>query len=394
MQEVTIKKDNKIVLDKTVLDFLNPKFIFIPMKEGFSIKVTDKSYVYKNDIIAMDGDGNMLYSSISGTVLGTKTMYYAFKKEVKSLVIENDFKENIRARKSSKRYINTISKEEAESILEDITLYYKGVYLRDKLKNKSEAIIVNAVDAEPYFGNKYHLLKNNIDDLLEAVDVIANLVEAKKVIFVIKNSDNSMVVSMMDSLGTYPNIELKLINDAYPNGLDEILEKKFGKPGTAVFDLEEVNNIFEVLRREVPVTEKLITITGSSIKPCKVVRVKMGSLLSEVFVNNFDFTSPKVDVYLNGMMRGEIVSSLNVVVDSDVDGILVMEKANREEEACLNCGLCSRNCPMGLNPKYVFDHKGNVKPAYYEKCIKCGLCNYMCPSNRNLMSYMKGSDRT
>ena len=44
------------------------------------------------------------------------------------------------------------------------------------------------------------------------------------------------------------------------------------------------------------------------------------------------------------------------------------------DEKCLNCGLCYRVCPLGINPL-----KKN------SKCIKCGLCNYVCPSNINCL---------
>ena len=47
---------------------------------------------------------------------------------------------------------------------------------------------------------------------------------------------------------------------------------------------------------------------------------------------------------------------------------------NRIEEKCINCGLCYRVCPIGINPL----KKNN-------KCIKCGLCNYVCPSKINCL---------
>lgn len=388
MQEVTIKKDNTVQLQDDILDFLNPKFLFIPIYDGYSVKVRDNDYVYKNDIIAMDKSGKMVYTGVSGKVLGIKTMDYLGGKKIPSIVIENDFKENIRTRKSAKRYINSLSKSDVLNILEDTTLLYRGIDERVKLQNDVGTLIINAVELEPYFKNRYYALKDDVEDLLEMIDLLGTILNSKKILFVIKNTDNDLISKLMDMLGTYPNMALRLVSDAYPNGLGEIQKKIFKEDDARVFDIEEVKDLFEVIKKEQPVTEKLITITGTCVQPKAIVRVKIGSLLSEVFVNKFDFTEKDVDVYLNGLMRGKIVDSLKVVITSDLDGIVVMKKSNLKEEACLNCGLCSKTCPMGLNPKYVFDKGGNVRPEYYDECLKCGLCNYMCPANRDLMSKM------
>ena len=278
MQEVTIKKDPTIKLEEDIIEFLNPRFIFLPIKEGFKLKVRDEEYVYKNDIVAMDREGHMVHSSISGRVLGVKEMPYYNNKSYPSLVIENDFKENMRVRKSAKKYISTYTKKELLRVLKDTFLFYKGNYLSDKI-------------------------------------------------------------------GELTN---------------------------------ELN---------------YITITGTSVKPRSIVKVKIGSLLSEAFINHFNFTEKEVDVYLNGIMSGELVNSLKIVIDTDIEGILVLKKEKEETERCIKCGLCSKNCPVGLNPKYVYDHKGLVKKEYYDTCIKCGLCSYLCPSNIDLKKAMKECDK-
>lgn len=392
MQEVTIKKDKNIILDNDIKLFLNPKFAFLPINTGFKLKVKDGDYVYKNDIVAMDNRGHIVSASISGKVLGIKKMDYYRSKNVPSLVIENDFKENIRAKKSAKKYINDYTKDEFLQTLSDASYVYKGKYLVEKFTRSSEVIIINGVELDPYFGNKYFILRDSIEDILETCDFVAEIMNASKVYFVVKNIDSELISTITSLLGTYPNIELKLIGEAYPNGMGELQKRYFQLEEAEVIDVEEVMAVFDILKRERPITSKYITVTGSAVKPKTVIRVKIGTLLSEVFVHNFDFVAPKVDVYINGTLYGTKVDTLKWVVDSDIDGIFILEKNEIKEEACLNCGQCSKTCPVGLNPKFVFDHDGNVKAEYYDKCLQCGLCNYVCPANRDLKSRMKGRD--
>ena len=117
--------------------------------------------------------------------------------------------------------------------------------------------------------------------------------------------------------------------------------------------------------------------------------MKKGTLLSEIFEAKFNFTYKSVEVYLNGLMTGKIIDTLQYVIDDDFDGIFITKKKDHTEKECLNCGMCYKNCPKGLNPKYVRDHEGKVKSQYKNSCIKCGLCDYVCPSNRKLSKFMR-----
>lgn len=367
--------------------FLNPKYVFMPINEGFKLRVKDNDYVYKNDIVAIDKTGGMVFSSVSGRVLGVKDMD-RIESHIPSLVIENDFKENIRIRKSARKFLNNIKKTDILRSLEDAALTFKGEKVSTKIKKEADTLLINGIDLEPEFNNKYYLFKDNIEDLLETIDLIGNLIKAKRIVIAIKSSESDIISEIVNSIGTYPNIELKLMGDEYPNGHPLVLKKKLNLKDASVFDIEEIYDIREVLKRDMPITEKYISVVGDGVSTPGVIKVKLGSLLSEVFVLNFDFSMKNVDVYLNGCIHGEKVESLKYVVDENIDGLYVTKRKEKKVDACINCGICSKKCPMGLNPKYVFDHKGNVRKEYVEDCIECGLCRHVCPSNIDLKYYM------
>lgn len=390
MQEVTIKRDDSISLEKDIKQFLNPKFVFLPIESGFQLKVSDGDYVYKHDIVAMSKEGYILKSPISGKVLGLKKMDYYSESSVISIVIENDFKENVRSKRSLKKVILDYSKDEFLQILRENSYRYRKERLFDKYLVTNSILIINGVERDPNFANKRFLLDTSLEDVLEMSDFLGSVMDAQKIYFVIKNTDSEMIGKLTNHLGTYPNIELRLIPDVYPNGDARVLKKLLKIEGATTIEVEEVLYLYHILKRQKPLTSKLLTITGKGVSPNAVVRVKLGTLLSEVFVHNFDFTCKDVDVYVNGFLYGTKVDSLKLVIDDEIDGIYVTKKSASMPEKCLNCGLCSKTCPMGLNPKYVFDHDGKVKSEYYDTCIQCGLCDYVCPTNQNLKEKMKG----
>jgi len=65
-----------------------------------------------------------------------------------------------------------------------------------------------------------------------------------------------------------------------------------------------------------------------------------------------------------------------------------------EERACINCGYCSRVCPVDILPQFTF--KSMLADEVEESlahglldCVECGLCTYVCPSKIELRAAFK-----
>ena len=386
-QPMTIKKNSNIKLDFYPIEYLNPKHVFMPIKEGYKLKVKDNAYVFKESILMYTDKNQRILSPISGKVLGVKDMKYAGGKTFPSLVIENDFKENVKLKKSSKKYLEKYNLQDFSDLLLDTSLND----ILDKLEEKNDIILINGIETDTYFANKYFNTKDHAEEILEVVDLMLELFKHKKAYIALLNNDASIINQFYNLMGTYPNIEMRLLNNTYGMGIDEVLSNHL-KIKPICFSVKEVMDVYTVLKKRKPVIEKYITITGDAVKPRSVLKVRYGTLLSEAFINNFDFTNNLVDVYLNGYIKGKKISSLNIVINDDVEGLYITKKEEKIPTGCINCGQCVKFCPMGLNPKYVLDNKGDTDDKYKDKCIDCGLCNYVCPSNINLRKMMSGKD--
>ena len=386
MKEAVLTKEHYLPLDSIIKTYFNPKYVFLPIYENTKLLVNDNKYVYKNDIVMTRENGEQVYSPVSGVVLGVRDMLYATGK-YPSIVIENDFKESIKFSPSIKMRISDYTKSEFLKVLKETGLIYNDQFIYRKF-NKVTNILVNGVEREPYFGRKYFLLRDYVSDILETVDLISELFHVENAVIAIKNIDNDIISAFMNEMGTYPNIELRLINNDYPNGIDARLKEIVDMKDATVFDVEEIVNIYDCLKKRIVPQDKLITITGDAIDKHCVYNVRKGTILSEVFGGKFNFTEKSVDVYLNGIMTGKLIDTLQYVIDDNFEGIYITKKKERIEKECLNCGLCHKSCPKGLNPKYVRDHEGRVKPQYKETCLHCHLCDFVCPSNRHLSKYM------
>ena len=103
------KKDNFV--ENTVHDYLNPEYVYIPIEDGFKITVREGDRVLKESVI-MKSDNREIYSPISGTIIGKTSSLLLNNQKVSSLVIENDYKEEVKKLKGVKRHISDYSKKE------------------------------------------------------------------------------------------------------------------------------------------------------------------------------------------------------------------------------------------------------------------------------------------
>ncbi|TYT73455.1 4Fe-4S dicluster domain-containing protein [Desulfobotulus mexicanus] len=60
-----------------------------------------------------------------------------------------------------------------------------------------------------------------------------------------------------------------------------------------------------------------------------------------------------------------------------------------EERACINCGTCTRLCPVEMLPQFTMKalHADAIEEALAHgllDCVQCGLCAYACPSKIDL----------
>ena len=383
---VSIKEHKDIVIDNSVHEFLNPDHLYIPIKEGLSLSVKTGSEIFKEQIL-LKGNDEYVYSPISGKVLGKTDSMRMNNQELECIVIENNFKEKVNKKKGVVKYINEYTKEEMYERI------HKFNACDEYFPENPKVLIVNGIDPDPFEKTASFIINSYSSKILEAIDAIANILNLSDTILAINNSDSENVVNLTNNIGTYPNIKLKLMPDIYPIGFKEVLlknliHKQYNEEDILYLTALDIYNIYNVLKRKKPITERLITISGNAVAKPLVVNVKIGTSLSDLIKNVCEVTDNKYYVVTNGLIAGKTLTTLNNVVTNQTRSIFLNTIDTQEEKKCINCGLCNRKCPVGLNPKYLKDHK----KADRSKCIGCGLCTYICPSKINFKSHLGGNN--
>lgn len=362
--------------------FFNSDYIYIPYDNINDVKLPTNNVVKKDTLIVKEP--NKIYSSISGNVIGKTNDMMINGKKVDCVIIENDFMETTSKRHGIIRYITDYSKEEVLEILEKYSNY------KDMFDKENKILVVSGIDVDPFEHNNSLLINNYSDKILETIDALTSIFNYNETYLIIKNNDVKNVESLNNNIGTYPYIDLKMISDYYPIGnkqilLSEIFNKKELEQEILFLNVEDIMYLYNILKKKCPNVEKYITISGNCIKEPMFVCTKLGISYKELITGTCEITKKNFKIVKNGLIKGIEIANLNEIVTNDTNSIFINTELKEKESKCINCGLCTSRCPVGINPKYIKEHKNADK----SKCIHCGLCTYICPSKINFKDCLR-----
>ena len=384
--------------DNELIVYNKPKKVYIPMISGndtdITILVNKGEYVYKGSIIGKR-KGNFripIHSSVSGRVLDFEERTCLNGQKVKCVVIENDFKEKIEQKINVKKEINKYTKEEFIDLIKENGVVGLGgagfpTYVKYEPK-KIKTLIVNAVECEPYITSDYSIIKLKCEEILETIDAILEINKIDEAIIAIRK-DNVKLKNIFDNfIGTYLKIRIKLVSNYYTTGwerelIKEVTNKEYNKlpieKNIVVNNISTIYAIYEVLKYNKPMIERVVTFSGENLGKCKNVLVKTGTPVKEI-LDLLEMKDNSIIIAGGPMMGKEALDDL--VISSELNCVLALENKKVLSNPCIKCGKCVDVCPSKLSPVLIMNCNKNKKliQLHPEKCIECGLCSYICPA--------------
>ncbi len=377
MELIKLNKE-VLIISKKISSFLNPTYIYIPIKNN-KLLVRQNEKILKNQYLFKDNYEIM--SPVSGIILGLTTKFCDDKKQ-KCLVIKNDFKEKRLTVSRKKAFTWTIA-----NFLTSLEEHHLSFLLK-KFRNlkRVKNIIINTVEDETYSESEILLFKENIDAILSTLDKLSLMYQSSINNIVICEIWKDIIEDCINTLGSYPNIKLALVNDYYLLGQEQFLLDylKYDRKDTLYLTVTELMQIYNAVINNLVEDTKLVTISGNALVEGKVIRVKKYCSLEEIMNNNFKIDG-NFQFWVNGLLKGKMATLEDIVITDQVTVINVMQEPELKTSNCFNCGKCVRICPVGINVAKCYKKNKTDK-----RCLNCGLCNYICPSFLNLKAKVLG----
>lgn len=371
----------KYIDNATSINYLKPKFIYINV-ENNTEKIKKGDYIYKGQIINYICDYYTIYthSPISGYVVELTRIPKGTQ-----ITIENDFKECIKYENQSSKNISKYSKDEFIEILRNCGVTGMSGSLIPTYSKYQDAnidiLIINAVESDPFMTSDYCISLNKCQEILECIDAIMEINKIKKAYLCFNKLYFSLKKEYEKYIGTYPNIEIILIDNYYLADWDKNLIKTIytsPKEKIVVNNISTIYSMYEALKYNKPTTDRIVTISSNE-KKCNVL-VKIGTNIFELLAKYAINTNNTI--LIGSPIHGQLANEKSVISkDTRVISVVKTSQNKRTPMECIKCGKCYEICPVKICPILAINNKLKVS----EKCIKCGLCSYICPAKIKLM---------
>ncbi len=273
---------------------------------------------------------------------------------------------------------------------------------------KVDYLIINGVECEPYLTSDHRLMMEKGEEMLIGATILMKGLNTDKAMVGIENNKPDAIEHLKKLATKYKGISIHPLKVKYPQGGEKQLIKALtgrevpsGKlpleVGCVVNNVGTAFAVYEAVQKNKPLFERVVTVTGKSIKKPSNFMVRVGTPVKDLIEAANGLPEDTGKIISGGPMMGKAVLNAGIPVVKGTSGILLMpenEAKRAEPNTCIRCGKCVSVCPMGLEPFLISKSAKLAKFDVVEKemvmdCIECGSCSYTCPSNIPLLDYIR-----
>ena len=356
-----------------------------------------------------------VHAPVSGTVTAVANIKDAggIAKQAITIKVEDDvWNENIDRSETIVRQCSLTPQEIVAKVKEAGIVGLGGATFPAYIKltpppdTKAEALVVNAVECEPFLTADHRLMLEKPEQIIIGCQIVMKAVGVEKCYIGIENNKPDAV----EALRKYATegIEIVPLKMMYPQGgekqlIDATMNRQVpsGKlpiqVGAVVQNVGTIFAIYEAVQKNKPLVDRVVTVTGKHLKTPKNLLARIGTPIDELIEFCGGESDKIVKVVNGGPMMGRAMATTKAPVTKGTSGVLLLsakETVREKETACISCGKCVEACPMGLEPYlfYKLAHAKMYDRLEQEKlpdCIECGCCTFSCPSALPLLDYIK-----
>lgn len=271
-----------------------------------------------------------------------------------------------------------------------------------------DTLVVNGCECEPYLTCDYRLMVEAPEVIVTGAMLTARTVSAREVVICVEDNKPAAIRRLQDA-ARQTVVQVAVVKTKYPQGSEKQLVKAVvgldiplgGLPADAAVAVSNVQTMAAVARsiiQDVPLTHRVISVSGRGICNPKNIFVPIGVSLAEVVDFCGGLTPDAARIISGGPMMGFAFSDLSAPVTKGTSGLTVLthEEVDRggEETHCVRCGRCVDACPMNLVPTRLAlaaRYKNPELAGQYSirACVECGCCTYVCPAKLNLVQLIR-----
>jgi len=416
--------DKKITAAKPITPLPVPQTVTIPCAQHIGAPaeiVVQKGDKVKVGTLIAKATGFVsanIHSSVSGTVknIGPVADASGYTKQAVTIQVEGDeWEDTIDRSPDLKRNIDDLKPEDIIAKVHDAGVVGMGgatfptkVKLSIPLEKKADAVIINAVECEPYLTADHRVMLERGEELMIGTQLLMKAVRCENAYIGIEQNKPDAIEYLTKLSANYPGIKVVPLKLKYPQGSEKhLIAAITGRQvpsgrlpidvGAVVDNAGTAVAVYEAVMKNKPLIERVVTVTGDSVKNPGNFLVRIGTPISALVEAVGGLPEDTGKIISGGPMMGKAITTLDIPVAKGTSGVLMLPEslAHRgEPEACIRCGKCVDACPMGLEPYLLAAYAkrkdfDSLEENHVYDCIECGCCVFSCPANRPILDFVR-----
>jgi len=268
-------------------------------------------------------------------------------------------------------------------------------------------LVINGCECEPFLTADHRLMLESPQSIIAGALIAQHATGARKISICIEDNKPDAIQTMIEAVGDR-DIDIKVMKSKYPQGGEKsLVMAALGKAiptgglpldvGVVVHNVGTVSALARMVLRNMPLTHRVMTVTGPGIVNPKNLLVPIGTDFETVINYCGGLKEDAARIIAGGPMMGFSVTDLNIPVTKGTSGITVLTAKELNESAttaCVRCGLCVDTCPLDLVPTKIalaarFKNVDVLTRYNVDACMECGCCAYQCPANIPLVQLIR-----
>ncbi len=414
--------DRKTLTNEKAVEPLTrpPAYVVLPM--AMHVGAPCNPIVKKGDqvlvgqvVAAPAGLGAPIHASISGTVTAVEPRPHPNGTKVMSVVIENDFQDTP-APPLERPAPEKITGPELVDLIDRagiVGLGGAGFPTSVKLKGalgKVDTLIINGAECEPYITADHRLMLEDGERILGGVKLLMRALKLDSALIGVESNKMDAILHLRSLLEEGSGIQVVPLKTRYPQGAEkQLIQKLTGRQVPSgklpadvqcvLFNAATTAAIYDAVTQGIPLTRRIVTVSGGAVKEPKNLLVPIGTPLDHLLEECGGMTEDPGRVLLGGPMMGNAQFDLSAATIKGTNALLFLERRecspiHTTEPSCIRCGRCVAACPMNLTPLFFdqYTRAGRYRELeafHIMDCMECGSCAYICPAHIRLVQSIR-----
>lgn len=406
---------HKNTMDKPTEAIPTPDTVLISMAQH--IGAPCKPLVAKGDDVKVGqkiGDVDAfvsapIHSSVSGKVVGVEKVMSIQGTMDPMVVIQTDKKQEVSEEVKPPTVNNKdeFIKAVRESGLVGLggAAFPTSIKYNPKNLDEVDTFIVNGAECEPFITSDYRTMLEEAEDIIEGAALVMKYLDLPKCYIGIEDNKPVAIKKLQELAAKKEGMEIVTMKAVYPKGAEKVLiyettgrvlgpGKLPADIGVIVSNITSISFLAKYFKTGMPLIEKKMTVDGDVIVEPKNVKAPIGTRIYEIVEYCGGYKDRPAKVLMGGPMMGRAIADDGKPILKNNNAILAfgpkfLDKQDRVETQCINCGKCVKSCPLSLMPTMLmkaYDKRDadKLKKLSVDICMECGCCSYVCPANKQL----------